>query len=87
MRYFRKEFAVTEQELRTLIMVSGEPEPIKRVERYENSQEFVGEVLGQPTEALGDLALAFLIAAGMEASGSCGVACDSNCQCDCGCGS
>lgn len=86
---------MTDQELRSQVESAGIP-MVGRTERYEDSNQFIGKILGETTRAPSPIALAFVRACGMGSepgeedtadqscspcTGSCGVACDSDCGC------
>lgn len=75
---------MTAQEIRDQLVRDGLPENVA-VERYEDSEQFVGQVLGEQTVALTPIALALAKACGLDeqecCDGCCGCACESNCPC------
>lgn len=59
----------------------GKPPTITESERYEDSEQFVGQVFGEKHEFTTQTAEKFFEAAKMFAGDSCGNGCDSNCSC------
>jgi len=75
---------MTNEELRAQVAESELP-VLKRFEKYEDSEQYVGPMFGEKSEAVSPVASALEKALGIDRDAKsqdcCGNCCDSNCSC------